>query len=286
MNSTVSNLSIGATLFCVYATGAFAARLRNTPKLFMAMVLLTFTWALVILYWSTSEPVTKDRIGVYTSFLSICIASLLAAYDEELRGPRKWSLLGAAQLIVQYGSIPLLYFVATGQYFSVFDSSQVAGVAELALGVIGFGAIALSGWKLLGTRASLTLILFVFLPYTIFNLAGAIQRFPSIVGSAPYASFIVGYSVHAAIVLKLLYTVLFGSFIAYVALDEDGRLNGIWKYIGKVFRVPAPPTPPLVASSREILELSKFVHGHVATREDIAAVMNAVEAQRQGERST
>jgi hypothetical protein len=272
MKSAFSDWSVLTILFCVYASGAFAARLRDAPKLFMAMVLFTFTWALAVLYWSTSESTTKDSIGVYTSFLSICIASLLAAYDEEVRGRAKWSYLEVLQSVVQYGSIPLLYFVATGQAFSVFDRSQVAALVELGLGIIGFSAIALTGWKLLGPRASVTLILLVFLPYIAIGTADAMQKFPTFFDPA-YTSFMPAYFEPAAIVLKLLYTGLFGTFIAFVGMDEDRRGMGIWPLVNKIFHLPAPPVPVPGASKREVIELAAFMREHAATKDDVAEIL-------------
>jgi hypothetical protein len=253
-------VSVAGTLLCVVISWQIATvYLRNNPRLFTVMALFAFSWALLVDFWSTYRPSDlsqrQELVGVYTSFLDLYIGGLLALYAYDLKGD------AASHRVSQWQvwSLGLLFLVAVGRQFETpiykFTPLQVSLIVGNVLGIAGFVAVASGVWALCGRIGSALLIL-IFSTYTISGISHTLSYLDSPefgdIANSTFVRLMQDYFPLLSVVLKLLYTCVFGLMLAYVGMDEDRRKARFWMFIGRFIRIPRRDNVdvPKVAASR------------------------------------
>jgi hypothetical protein len=239
----VSMLGIYASAICVVVSGYIATRyLQNASRLFTAMALLAFVWALAFVLWSTTDQLIRAMMGVYTSFLTVYIGGLLTAYAEERRQETLSVLAEPAHVhIFQLWSIPLLVFVVLGRTFYPFTKIHAAHFVEFSLGTIAFIALALGLNGVRGEQMSKAFCLFlvILVAYTIATALYLLRDF----GDVEELKDIVRYvevwwpqsnDVYCFAILKIVFTFVFGGMIAYTGMPDAKRKRGIWPHVRKI----------------------------------------------------
>jgi hypothetical protein len=216
------------TCFCGIISGRFALTfLRRSPRLFTVMALFTFTWTLLLLFWmDPSNQSGKEIIGVYTSFLSVYIGSLLMLHAEGQDASHKTARWQVAALIlllaVATPSIPGLA-TPTGDPIPLMTTRQFTILMDLFLGIIGFISVVLGVSRCFGVNAAgmigTILIFYAAIggTFTVHQWAGPASTMPVYAGLFSVA--------------KLAYAAAFSGVVVYRGMPDEDRKAGLWHWI-------------------------------------------------------
>jgi len=213
------------TLLCVFISGIVALLfLAKNFLFFTATALLAFSMTLLLPYWKecTLRPETTV-IGVYTSFLSVCIGTLLMkAKAQHLVGKKAWHLahnIGLWQatalamlLFVVWPSTPGIPEVIT------IHGAQVALLMDDLLGAVGFAAVVLGVRRCCSRKASLAIAV-IAVCYQLIDILYGFEYVPKLNSDSPAVEIAHSYAYFFS-VAKLNYTIFFSSFIAFYGMPK------------------------------------------------------------------
>jgi hypothetical protein len=237
---------LSAFLCAAYSGMVARAFLRHSTRLFTVMALFAFSWTLLLPYWAnvTLAP-GAAVIGVYTSFLSVYIGSLLMLHaqleqgSDHPHGIVPWQVVALVLLLaVASPSIPTMMGPA-GTIFQI-TTRQFTILIDEFLGLIGFVAVALGIKRCFGVGPGLMIAVIVAL-YGAVGLAFLILQWPEPIDHLPILTPYV-YSIYAYLlsVAKLSYAAAFCSIIAYYGMREADRRAGVWHWALMLVGVQGP----------------------------------------------
>ena len=250
----LNNIPWIATLGCVIFSSAIAfAFLRENPRLFTVMALFAFSWSLLLPYWAmpSSERGSWEVIGVYTGFLTVYIGALLLLHAHALQAASlsHWgvvALQATALRLLLYVVMPsallLLGLEKLNSFYNInMDEPtmqtilrQIQSVIGFALGLIGFACI-IWGVRRIGGTISAIALSAVLICYATIELAANIQFWFKLDDKLPpfctYCPPPTWYPNLFAI-MKSLYTLVFGSTIAYHGMPAADRQAGFFHCVG------------------------------------------------------
>jgi hypothetical protein len=245
-----ANIPLIATLFCVFFSARIAlAFLRENPRLFTAQALFTFSWTLLLPYWSLRTDLERSSleiVGVYTGFLHVYIGGLLLlhALSGETRAHRiAWlQVIGLRLLLLVVTPTALLgvvlIWIDTQIGVKINDPESVRRhimvFVGTLIGIVGFICVAW-GVRRIGGWFSFVLISVIFLWYTAIGIASDIQFWIEPDGSRPLLpqDFLAPSTFeYWFAILKCAYTLTFGSIIAYYGMPEADRQAGFFHWLG------------------------------------------------------
>jgi hypothetical protein len=224
----VSMLGVYASLICVVVSAGIARiYLQYAPRLFTAMALFAFIWALTFILWGTTDQFIRAMLGVYTSFLTVYIGGLLTAHAERHRQTGETPPTPARVHIFELWSITLLVFVVLGRTFYPFTKLHAAHFVEFLLGIIGFVALALGLNKARNGQLSRAFyfLLAILVAYTIATALYLLRDFGDVEELKDFVRYYEKWwprsnDVYCFAVLKIVFTSVFGGMIAYIGTGD------------------------------------------------------------------
>lgn len=225
----MSNIGIYASLVCVWVSGNLAlSYLKKSPRLFTAMALFAFIWALLIVYWGTDDKKTQATLSVYTSFLLVYIGGLLEAHAKDKNKLDDFNLVDQ----FQYWAVALLLVVVTGKTFIGFEHDKVIAIIDEILFVLGISAVWMGMKKLSNSSAFFTLTL-ILIAYIVIQAGYLIPTFKEELGDLSRYNLPMSYYPYCFAALKVILTLVFGCMVAYIGMSEENRRLGVWRHIGR-----------------------------------------------------
>jgi hypothetical protein len=226
----MSNIGVYASLLCVWISGNLALTyLKKSPRLFTAMALFAFIWALLIVYWGTDDKKTQATLSLYASFLLVYIGGLLEAHAKERNKLESFNLVDQ----FQYWSVALLLAVVTGKTFIGFGHEKVIAIVDELLFVLGFFAIWM-GMRKLSNSSAFFMLTFILTAYIVFQAGYLIPVFKEELGDLSGYNLPMNYYPYFFAAFKVVLTLVFGCMVAYVGMSEESRRLGVWKHIGRL----------------------------------------------------
>jgi hypothetical protein len=268
----ISQIPWIATLGCVvFSTAIAIAFLRNSPRLFTVMALFAFSWALLLPYWAMpiADRALWEIIGVYTGFLTIYIGGLLILHKEAEDSEQASKLAGTSEhggkkadtseqasvVWLQKAALRLLIFIVMPSAIVVFsieqinaffgmhlDAPMVRRQIELivgdTLGIVGFVCV-VWGVRKIGATYSAVALGVVLLCYAALELLDDWQFWFEPNESLPPACRYCpppNWYPYLFALMKSLYTLIFGSIVAYHGMPDKERDRGFIHWVTLFFR--------------------------------------------------
>ena len=222
---TPATLAWSATLFCVVFSARMAdGFLRASPRLFTVMALFACNWAVLLPYYGMPADVPRpELLSALGGFLSIYAGGLLMLHAHQPHGPAPdvvtWQVIGVNLLLLVAVESALAIPGPQGAHLFGLSHHQTELAVGLLLVIAGFVAIAKGIKDLAGTLAFCVLAV-ILAGYAALEAKFAWQEWEN-VGTTVIPELYL-YVFAAA---KIIYTVAFGSIVAYKGMTDEDRTD-------------------------------------------------------------
>jgi hypothetical protein len=240
-------LSLGCVIFSARIATGF---LRHNPRLFTVMALFACTWAHVLGYYTLQAhgQSGSELSGLLTDFAAVLLVYIGGLLILDSTDHKSGALEPVYIISFQSAAFVLLLFVATPRAIEIsapnpvliLRMDDVKHLVSAGLDVLAFVSIALGAYRI--HKGWLYYILLAILV-----LYGALQVEYDLRCSwtvcADSLHMPAGYALTFAI-LKVAFTVSFGSIVAYYGMTEKWKRAGAFYWIlHLIYLAPEPPEP-------------------------------------------
>ena len=222
---TPETIAWSASLLCV----VFSARvadgfLRASPRLFTVMALFACSWALLLPYYGMPGEVARpELLSALGGFLSIYAGGLLMLHAQQPHDPApdvvSWQVVGVNLLLLIAAESALAIRGPHGGYLFGLSYHQTELVVGLVMVLAGFVAIA-KGVKDLAGTVPCAILSAILLAYAALEVKFAWDEWESTATTEIEPLYL--YVFAAA---KLIYTITFGSILAYKGMTDYDRVD-------------------------------------------------------------
>ena len=222
---TPATLAWSAVLICVVFSARLAdGFLRASPRLFTVMALFACNWAVLLPYYGMSANVPRpELLSALGGFLSIYAGGLLMLHAQQPHGPAPdvvtWQVMGVNLLLLVAAESALAIPGPQGAHLLGLSHHQTELAVGLLLVVAGFVAIAKGMKDFAGTLAFCVLAV-ILTGYTALEAKFAWQEWEN-----PETTAIPELYLYVFAAAKIIYTVTFGSIIAYKGMTDQDRAD-------------------------------------------------------------
>ena len=222
---TPTTIAWSAALVCVVFSARMAdGFLRASPRLFTVMALFACNWAVLLPYYGMPANVPRpELLSALGGFLSIYAGGLLMLHAHQPHGPAPdvvtWQVIGVNLLLLVAAESALAIPGPQGAHLFGLSHHQTELAVGLVLVVTGFVAIAKGVKDFAGTLAFCVLAL-ILAGYAALEVKFAWQQWQN-----PETTTIPDLYLYVFAAAKVLYTLTFGSIVAYKGMTDQDRTD-------------------------------------------------------------